>query len=48
MLKACREASYEEIREKIATYLLNTQSEKSIPLKKELLTQIAVSKILPI
>lgn len=47
-LKEFREASYEEIREKIATYLLNTQSEKSMPLKKELLTQIAVSKILPI
>lgn len=39
--------SYEEICEKISRYLLKAESEKSMPLKKELLTQIAVSKILP-
>ena len=47
-LKEFQEISYEEICEKISTYLIKTQSEKSMPLKKELLTQIAVSKILPV
>lgn len=40
--------SYDEICEKLSTYLSKTGSDKSMPLKKELLTQIAVSKILPI
>ncbi len=44
---AFRESSPEEISEKIAMYLTKTGSEKSMPLKKELATQIAVSKILP-
>lgn len=42
------ENSYDEICEKLSTYLIKTGSDKSMPLKKELLTQIAVSKILPI
>ena len=42
------ENSYEEICEKIEVYLKETGSEKSMPLRKELLTQIAVSKILPL
>jgi len=42
------ENSYDEICEKILTYLIKRGSDKSMPLKKELLTQIAVSKILPV
>ncbi len=47
-LKDFRENSYEEICEKIVAYRTKTGSEKSMPLQKELLTQIAVSKILPL
>jgi len=47
-ISSFRESSYDEICEKISMYLTKTGSDKSMPLKKELLTQIAVSKILPV
>lgn len=47
-LRDFHENSFDEICKMISKYLMETGSDKSMPLKKELLTQIAVSKILPI